>query len=71
MKRVTGLTDLDQFRVDNLNSNDDPIGEIISTTKSPKELVGEVYILKEQLQSAKEEYRKLLKQLSWWWCGIE
>lgn len=42
MKRVTGLTDLDQFRVDNLYNNDDPMGEIILTTKSPKELVGEI-----------------------------
>jgi len=64
MKRVTVLTDLDQFRLDNLDNNDDPIGEIILTTKSPKELVEEIYVFKEQLQSAKEENRKLLEQLS-------
>jgi len=61
MRRVTGLTDLGQSRMDNINNGD--TGEIIFTRKTPQELVGEIYLLQEQLQAISAENKKLLDRL--------
>ena len=59
MRRVTGLTDLNQSQAFH-----DNIGEIILTTKSPRELVGEIYVLQEQLQAVVAENAKLHEKLA-------
>lgn len=64
MKRVAGLEDLDQIHPPEENDEGIPPGEIILTMKNQKELVGEIYLLKEQLEQVKEENKLLLEKVS-------